>query len=251
MEIIIGITTGILSSIIAAWLLTTIYFKPLIEKTKAEIDRLINPVQEFSNIDQFLNLLKQSLDSYKNDFSRLVLHRGMPLEISDALLKYIGVNGQSKSLTDYQNNMNSIIKEGDGSYDKSVFGKTGIPEIDNGTRNIITSHYFSNTAAPDTTEIGLHNNLNEIGVILIGKGESKSKIGNIVWDYGFLLVFSSDYKSIRGFKHVVPQHINNLVMIFEQKMTDSKTANSYWDLSKLSQTQLIATQSTIYDFHNT
>jgi hypothetical protein len=230
METLVSFFIGVLSSLVAAYFLGFKKFKKVIDEHERRIAKIINPVNDFNDIGGFITLFDESIDSFDKDFSQLVLYRALPCEITDAFIKNIG--NQQIKIVNYQNTINSIIKESDGSFDKSIFGKTGIAELDNETRNIIISHYYSNATPPDTTDLGLHDNLDESGVILIGKAENTNTIGSLIWEAGFLIIYSSDFKKIRGFRLNLPEHIRNIALIFEQKQEDSKKKSTYWEFSK-------------------
>lgn len=218
---------GISASLIASALLYLKILRPFMRRVTDEINVLVNPVEEFRDVGQLCRLLNQAIDSYAGDLRRLVLLRLLPCELSESLVDYMYGTEEARldsrnPLTKYHELLNRTIKQGHGSFDVSVFGRTNISKIDSATLNEIKKHYFLNERPPDTSELAFHKNLNEIGLVLLGDAEDVLCSDVVQWRAGFLIVFSSDFKKVRGFMYRVHSHIDNLRLIFNQKKNDSK-----------------------------
>jgi len=246
-DFIIPLAVGIASSLLATWILTTKMVKPVLERYKKLIEKLINPVSEFTSGETFVKLLKEAIDEFNDDYSRFIIYRALPCEITENFLDRLEEPPSSNDLYYYRNKIREIIREGRGSYDKTIFGKTNIRDIDIATKKAILSDYYPEIQ-PGTTELGLHDNLNEIGIILLGKTESSKDIGNIEWQSGFIIIFSADFKRIRGFLYRVSSHINNLLFIFKEKQKDSEENGLYKDFDNIDSNEYDDFKRTIESF---
>jgi len=212
---------GVLSSLVASAFLYLGVLRPIKEKIGHQIDVAINPVEEFRDITELLSMLKRTISSYESDYSRLLLFRALPCELTDSLAHHMYPNLPLEirhALLEYQTMVQRIIAEG---HDKSILGKTGTTSLDKETHNAILRQYLLGRTPPDATELGLHDNLNEVGVLLLGTTETTTSPQLNQWKYGFLIIFSWDFKQCRGFMYKDHNHIDNLRLIFDQKEKDS------------------------------
>lgn len=185
-----------------------------------EVERIANPVQEFRDLGTLAGMIRETIESYKGNLSRLVLLRALPCELSDELIAHCErhaavVTETNRNLQDYHSLIYKIIREGVGAHDKSIFGATGDPSLDTATDREVCKSYFMSSTPPDTTEIGFHDNLNEIGLILFGDAEEKNIDNVYQWRIGYLVYFPRDFSQCRGFRYRLHSHIDNLSMLFK------------------------------------
>lgn len=239
-----ALIAGSVGALVAAAFTRNASFKKLMGVVSYEVERIANPVHEFRDLSTLAGMIRETVESYKGDYSRLVLLRALPCELSDELIahceKHIAVVTETnRNLQDYHSLIDKIIREGIGAYDKSVFGATGDKLLDAATYREICKSYFMNSTAPDTTEIGFHDNLNEIGLILFGDTDDKNSDAIFQWRVGYLVYFPRDFSQCRGFRYRLHSHIDNMSMLFKQKKTDSEAMGTYFSLdSKLSRERI-------------
>ncbi len=233
LSIITGPAMSIFCSILAA-IFTGIIFrmygklKRVGDKYIKKIDQALDQVDEFTSIEDFFRMFKDVVDSY-DDYSRVALIRCLPFELGLDYLKYLydDVNHSEtakSALLKYKAVVRNIIEEDYGSHDKTIYGVTGIPKLDGCTARVLQDPYLK---LPGTSELGHHKNLNEFGVILFGKTESVRTDRIEEWDAGFLIIFSDDFRTFKGFKYKRHQHIQTIYSIFKQKKEDLKMDEEY------------------------
>jgi hypothetical protein len=163
MNIVESISIGVVSSLLATTIVSIIayfrIFKPLTDRLNRQISIAINPIQEFRDITELLRLFQDAVLSYGRNYSRLLLLRAMPCELTDMLASHMRVDLQNearRALLDYQTLIEHITAEG---FEETLFGKTDISAIDEGTRNAIKRLYIVGSKPRNTTELGFHDNL--------------------------------------------------------------------------------------------
>ena len=130
----------------------------------------------------------------------------------------------------YHNCVATVIKEGGGAHDRTIFGKTGLANLDEATCEACLADFLGAGEVADTCELGLHNNFNEIGIFLIGETIEQRREDLKEWKAGFIIVFSQDFKTVRGFRHNVHGHIEHLRVIFEERKEDCEKNDMYFTL---------------------
>lgn len=223
------ITLGVVSSLLAA--LIWYYFVAIRKALHAldrNIDEAVRPVKGYHDLYDFSVDLVYALNSFNRDYSRASLFRALPCEISSAISAHLGAGrGETDvNLREAEHIINEIIIQGDdkigGSYDKSLFGKTGIRELDEETYRRIDTQYFSTHSPPSTSQLALHDNFNEFGLILIGSTKDIRTASVSEWHFGFMLFFSRDFrKFVRGFRFNNHRHIEPLEEIFNEKFEEA------------------------------
>lgn len=243
-----ALIAGSVGALVGAAFTRNASFRKLMETVSYEVEKIANPVHEFRDLSTLAGMIRESIESYKGDYSRLVLLRALPCEFSDELITHCEkhatvVTETNRNLQDYHSLIGKIIREGVGAYDKSVFGATGNKLLDAATYREISKSYFMNSTAPDTTEIGFHDNLNEIGLILFGDTDEKNTDVVFQWRVGYLVYFPRDFSQCRGFRYRLHSHIDNMSMLFKQKKVDSEAIGTYFSLdSNLSRERIEAIQ---------
>lgn len=228
---------GTVGAVIAAAITQRESVKKLMGVVSYEVERIANPVHEFRDLNTLAGMIRESIESYEGDYSRLVLLRALPCELSDELINHCEghpavITETNRNLQDYHSLIDKIIREGVGAYDKSVFGATGRQALDRATYREISKSYFMNSTAPDTTEIGFHDNLNEFGLILFGDTEDKNSDKPYQWRVGYLIYFPRDFSQCRGFRYRLHSHIDNMSMVIRQKQMDAEALGMYFSLHK-------------------
>jgi hypothetical protein len=231
-----GVAASFVASIIFALVTLLGLFNPLRKLLLRQLDKVLFPVTPFADAGRLCELISESIDSYSGDFSKLKLLRALPCELSLALVDHLagetGTGARAEAAVQrYDQLLNAVIQESNGSFDESLFGRTGVISLDTATRHAIERHYLLPDRPPGTSVLGLHTNLNEIGVLLFGETASHRDSTVIDWKFGFLLIFSSDFRYVRGYRYKVHQHIANLQLIFEQKKKDSWQENLLFAMS--------------------
>lgn len=220
-----NLVAGLVASLIIALLSYFALFKNASNKLIIYLKTIVNPVDSFRNVEEFSRLLLETLNSYEDNYETAVLFRAIPCELTERYRAHVSgdLDTEARKLIEkYQRAVCVIIKTDKGAHDVSVFGRTGITELDEATGRVIDEHYLSGERAPGTTTLALHENLNEYGVILFGINDEVAKIGDIHWRAGFLVVYSKDFKKIRGYRYNQDSHIENLRLMFDQKQIDGK-----------------------------
>lgn len=219
-----NIVAGAISAIFIYVLSYFAFLRRYSDRMKDEVKRMVNPVESFRNVEEFSRLLLDTLDAYKEDYKTAVLFRAMPCEITEKFRAHVSEDTDTSAremIMRYQRAVGVIVKSSKGAHDDSVFGRTGIPALDDATEKIVLEHYLAGELLPGTTTLSLHENLNEYGVILFGVNDEVARVGDVLWKAGFLVVFSKDFKKIRGYRYNQHAHIQNLHLMFEQKRLDS------------------------------
>ena len=236
-NVLLNLITGIASGIILYGLVWLFHLTGLTKKIIKRINDALYPVKTFADTTTFVTLLIDALKTYEGDQRHLVIQRALPMEFTSAFFERLEEQPNQNLLNRYFRMMNDIVFNSDGAFDYSIYGKTNKTEIDKATKTIIDGNYFGRNEMPGTSWLGIHDNLNEVGVILIGKCQSvrrqKQDKGNISYTHGFLVVFSYDYQELRGFMLTQDENIRNLNILFDQKAQDAFSAGAYWDMEKI------------------
>jgi hypothetical protein len=232
---LIGIVSSLIATSVVAMLSFLAIFRPLVSSTKKTLEASLHPVNEIQDIAALATLLAESVQLFKGDYRRAVIYRALPCEISVQFLKHcFGDHVSSEAIEavrTYHHCVGTIIKEGAGAHDKTIFGRTGIPSLDIATRDACVMDYVGGGEVADTCEIGLHDNFNEIGIFLLGETIEQRRADVKEWKAGFIIVFSEDFKTVRGFRHNVHGHIENLRVVFEERKKDCDKRKMYFTLS--------------------
>ncbi|RBM45945.1 hypothetical protein DLR65_17440 [Vibrio tarriae] len=224
----ISVAENLIAGLIAAGIMAVVSYFAIFRKASGKIidylKTVVNPVDSFRNVEEFSRLLLDTLDSYNDSYENAILFRAIPCELTEAFRRHVSGDVDTeamKLINKYQRAVGVIIKSDKGAHDDSVFGKTGLPHLDDATSSVIEEHFLSGERAPGTTTLSFHENLNEYGVILFGINDEVCHIGDVYWKAGFLIVYSKDFKKIRGYRYNQDSHIENLLLMFEQKRDDS------------------------------
>lgn len=205
------------------------------------LDRQLHPIREFNSPNEFLHLFKNAIKTYSNDWAKVCLVRALPIELTDVFIcNCVGdaaKNDAKLLLTQsYLQLIEMVVQNGKECWDKSIFGRIEpseaisaqkCNELNLATYNVINKHYFIPESAPGTTEIGIHDNLNEFGVILCGKARGINKGEPEKWEHGFLIVFSEGFDAMQGFYYNNDRHIATLYEMFKRKQSDALLRNNY------------------------
>jgi hypothetical protein len=233
--LIIGVVSSMVATAIVATLSVLAVFRPYMQHAKKALETSLKPVHEIPDAGILVRLLAESLSEFEGDYRRLVIFRALPCEISPQLLRHSLDSHVSeeelKAVSVYSECMTRIIRQGEGAHDRTIFGRTGDTKLDSATRDICLSDYFRADEAVDTTEFGIHENFDEIGIILIGETIEQRRADLKEWKAGFIVVFSEDFKTVRGFRHNVHGHIEHLKIIFEERRLDLASAGRYYSLT--------------------
>jgi hypothetical protein len=234
-----GLITGVVASIVATGIVATIsilaIFKPYMAHAKKSLESSLRPVHEIADAGALACLLAESLTEFGGDYRRLVIYRALPCEISLQFLRHAAGAHMSdeevRAVNLYSECVTRVVRQGHGAHDKTIFGRTGIHALDAATRDTCFADYFHADEAVDTSDLGLHENFDEIGIILIGETVEQRRSDLKEWKAGFIVVFSQDFKTVRGFRHNVHGHIEYLKIIFDERRSDIETENMYFIFS--------------------
>lgn len=241
-----GVSVEVIGSLIATLIITlSIYIYGKIKlnisaqlskiegRQSAQLDKLLHPISEYRDISCLATSLLEALEAYEKDYSRAIILRALPCELTSVLTDNINEasDNVNKNLRNIEFIINEIISQGNndigGIWDKSLFGKTGIKSIDDETKKHIYNVYFG-YRPPPTSSLALHNNFNEIGIILLGKTKTATSKEVSEWKYGFLLFFSNKFdKFMGGFRFNNHSHIEPLEEIFKLKYKEAEYHHSF------------------------
>jgi hypothetical protein len=252
-HVVTGIVSSIFATLIAGFISVVAVFRPLLKAARTALEKSLRPVNEIQDIAAFSELLDESLAKFEGDYRRLVLYRALPCEISPQFLNHcFGDNSADEAreaLRRYSDCISHIVKQGRGAHDKTIFGRTGIERLDAATRDACLHDYFHADEAVDTSELGLHSNFDEIGILLLGETFEERNDNLKEWQAGFIIVFSQDFKTVRGFRHNVHGHIENLRVIFDARRKDSEAKQDYFILnSKMDRITVVKLKKKITNF---
>jgi hypothetical protein len=253
-EFTVGIVSSLMATAIVAAISFLAIFRPLVSSAKRALEASLHPVNEIPDVAALAILLAETMSAFKEDYRRVVIYRALPCEISVQFLKHcFGNHASSEAIAavrTYHQCVSTIIKEGDGAHDKTIFGRTGIASLDETTRDACLSDFLGSGEVGDTCEFGLHDNFNEIGIFLVGHTIEQRRADVKEWKAGYIMVFSEDFKTVRGFRHNVHGHIENLRVIFEERKRDCEQRKTYFMLSgdETSDDVLATVKETICNF---
>jgi hypothetical protein len=244
------LVSSLLGTLIVALLSVFAIFRPVVNSVRRSLEAAVRPVNEIRDIANFAALLSESLSEWDGDYSRLVMFRALPCEVSLPFLRHCfgkrEFDTAIRAIRVYQDCVTEIVREGRGAHDKSIFGRTGIEKLDGATEDTILQQYFSGNEATDTTDLGLHDNFNEMGIILLGETIEERRPDLKEWKAGFIIIFSEDFQTVRGFRHNVHGHIANLKVVFDQRQKDCEKKGMYFSLSSsMPERQVIALRETV------
>jgi hypothetical protein len=231
---IAGIVASVVASVAAAVVSVLAVFRPLVSSATKTLEKSLRPVNEIPDIAAFATLVAESLSEFNGDYRRLVMYRALPCELSVQFLRHcFGPHPADEAVhavNVYQECIARMVKQGEGAHDKTIFGRTGQVQLDAATRHACLSDYFRGDDTVDTSELGLHENFNEIGILLLGETVEQRRDDLKQWKAGFVVVFSQDFKTVRGFRHNVHGHIENLRIVFDERRSDLEKDNMYYSL---------------------
>lgn len=231
---IAGIAASIVASVAAAVVSVLAVFRPLVSSATKTLEKSLRPVNEISDVAQFATLVAESLEEFNRDYRRLVMYRALPCDLSVQFLRHcFGPHPADEAVhavSMYQECIARIVRQGEGAHDKTIFGRTGHQSLDAATRHACLSDYFRGDETVDTSELGLHENFNEIGILLLGETVEQRRDDLKQWKAGFVIVLSQDFKTVRGFRHNVHGHIENLRIIFDERRNDLEKTEMYFSL---------------------
>ena len=230
-----GLAASLVVSVVAAVVSVLAIFRPLVTGATKALEKSLRPVNEIPDLAALVMLLAETLGEFGGDYRRLVMYRATPCDMSLQFLRHcFGPHPSDetvKALHVYHECISRMVKQGEGAHDKTIFGRTGIDAIDSATRHVCMSDYFLGDEAVNTSELGLHSNFNEIGIILLGETVEQRRDDLKEWKAGFVFVFSEDFKTVRGFRHNIHGHIENLRIIFDERRRDLVKDEMYFVLS--------------------
>jgi hypothetical protein len=252
---IVGIASSLIATLIVGLISVFTIFRPLLASARKMLESTLRPVNEIQDVAEFAILLAESLSEFSGDYRRLVMYRALPCEMSPQFLRYcFGAHVSDEALDAinvYERCITSIVREGRGSHDKTIFGRSGIESLDAATRDACLLDYFAGDEAVETTDLGLHDNFNEIGIVLLGETIEERHDDLKQWKAGFIFVFSEDFKTVRGFRHNMHSHIMNLKLLFDERKNDCEKNNMYFSLSHDMNSQAVtALKETTVSFFN-
>jgi hypothetical protein len=231
---IAGLAASLVVSVVAAVVSVLAVFRPLVTSATKALEKSLRPVNEIPDLAALVILLSETLSEFRGDYRRLVMYRALPCELSLQFLRHcFGPHPSDEAvnaLNIYHECIARMVKQGDGAHDKTIFGRTGLEALDAGTRHVCLSDYFHGDEAVDTSELGLHGNFNEIGIILLGETVEQRRDDLKEWKAGFVVVLSEDFKTVRGFRHNIHGHIENLRIVFDERRRDLEKDDMYFIL---------------------
>jgi hypothetical protein len=236
-----GLITGVVASVVATGIVATIsvlaIFKPYMVHAKKILESSLRPVHEIPDAGVLACLLAETLLEFKGDYRRLILYRALPCELSLQFLRHSldsrVADEEVRAINLYSECITRIVRQGQGAHDKTIFGRTGDQKLDAATRDTCLSDYFHADETMDTTELGMHDNFDEIGIILVGETIEQRRDNLKEWKAGFIVVFSQDFKTVRGFRHNVHGHIEHLKIVFDERRSDLEAKGRYFILSSV------------------
>jgi hypothetical protein len=252
---IIGVASSLVATVIVGLISVFTIFRPLLATARKLLESTLRPVNEIQDVAEFAILLAESLSEFGGDYRRLIMYRALPCEISAQFLRYCFGSHVSDEALDainiYERCITNIVREGRGSHDRTIFGRSGIEMLDAVTRDACLLDYFSGDQAVETTDLGLHDNFNEIGIILLGETIEERRSDLKQWKAGFIFVFAEDFKTVRGFRHNTHSHIMNLKLLFDERKKDCEKNHMYFSLSHEMESSAVANlKATITTFFN-
>lgn len=230
-ELIISIIGSIFATFLIG-ILVFLYNKLLrvFREQKEQSERLeeaIHPITEYRDLYSLSDALIKALESYDEDYSRAIIFRALPCEFSSALTEQFNENkgNINRNMRKVERMIDEIVIQGSekhgGAWDVSLFGRTGLDKIDTETLNYINRLYFSHQP-PATSSLALHENFNEVGLILLGKTKSKNINAISEWKFGFMIFYSGDFSRMMGaFRFNNHRHIEPLEEIFRMKYNEA------------------------------
>ena len=228
-------------------------FKPFVAHARRSLESSLRPVHEISDAGVFACLLAESLSEFEGDYRRLVIYRALPCELSLQFLRHsLGTpisDEEVKALDKYSECITRIVRQGQGAHDRTIFGRTGNNALDAATRDTCLADYFRADEAVDTSELGLHENFDEIGIVLMGETIEQRSSDLKEWVAGFIVVYSEDFKTVRGFRHNVHGHIEHLRVIFDERRKDLDSRGMYFSLvSDMAKADVMSLRDSILNF---
>lgn len=173
-------------------------------------------------IIEITNALRDAEESIGEN---IFIERAMPMEFTEEIYpssikekEYLKEN-----LHYYKERVRSIIVEGKGNFDRTIYGRTNNRDIDKATSKFIEDLYFKES--PDTSEVGIYPEWHGITLFLIGESSTSIKIEK--WHYGFLL-FGERITPDSGFKTTNEE----LIKLFDNlwRWLKNCCGDNYWDL---------------------
>lgn len=212
--------------------------KILEEKHSKRLELLLHPITEYRDIQNFSLDLIKALEEFEGEYSRAIIYRALPCALSSALSDIMPECGveTDEYFRRATSLMDEIVIQGDdvngGAWDSTIFGKTGILTLDEATKNYVKRLYFD-FKAPATSDLAIHRNFNEFGIILLGKTKGKGASQISEWLYGFLIFYSSNFdKFMGGFRFNNHRHIEPFEEIFKMKYNESDFHHTFSQLKE-------------------
>ncbi|WP_148219734.1 hypothetical protein [Azospirillum sp. B510] len=172
-------------------------------------------------VQRHRNAFRSEVESVQNIFICIIL----PMHLSSKLVDHMcspddSLKEITKSrLNDFNAYINKVTDSSNGAYDIRVFGRTGLPVIDGATRAEIIAKYILPGVFPGTSQLGLHYNRDEEGVIIFGECDlsSPSKVKQVTEVISFS--FDDEYKAIDG-SSCIDTHVASRRLDFHLKKVE-------------------------------
>lgn len=247
-----SLTDSIMTAALAA--LTLFVMKDTIARWFQRTVRTIH----FSDFNTCVKLLAEEIDTFNKNIQSAHITTHTPLLFSEKLAEHILSANQNSNLIDtqsdrlkeavkyiniYNTTFEKIVESSHGAYDKTVIGKTRIPELDQATFDLLQGIYgLDENYPPGTCELSFHNNIGDYAIFIFS--EINQKLISEPGKFKFMLFvhFANDYKSLCGFicfdQPTIQQHyeflklrkLNVEAKIIENDTT--QTSNEEWGVFK-------------------
>ncbi|KJR40262.1 hypothetical protein MCHI_003840 [Candidatus Magnetoovum chiemensis] len=225
---------SIIDSLLGGAILAGLVFlsNNIVSKTFSTRDMVLTSY--FNDIKECLIVLADSIERYELDkICKANITILSPFVFSKDCLKYIydGKDASYKQECDsyldrFKSKYDAIIKDKSG-YDRSLYGKTNIPKMDNETYDFIVKNYFRNDFS-STTELGFHPNLNESATFILGKNSESNNPSETPIVYFILQIyFTSDYKTVYGYVCENRDTASKLYQFTRFKINEAIDNNNY------------------------